>query len=305
MPDPSVSVLIPAYKSEGTIGRAVDSVLAQTIPVQEIIVVDDGSPHDIAPALARFGDKVKLIRKTNGGAADARNVGVDHATGDWVAFLDADDYWHPRKIEKQLAVLRDHPKLDVIGSQWHTVEAGDVLPLSADEPLPVAPPGPTDVFLGRVLELKGSDAFAAAMHFWTSTLLVRRAIMTVCRFEPGFEPAEDRHLWIRLASRYPVYLLPDALAVYVQSPGSLSNSNVDRDCGNMLRVIREFPELLGKAGIRAEEAKLYRRWTASHLHAGNPLAAVTPATRRVRLRSWSIHAWLVLLKTFWLALWYR
>jgi glycosyltransferase involved in cell wall biosynthesis len=109
MAEPSVSVVIPAFRAERTIQRAIDSVLAQSVPVQEVIVVDDGSPDDLAAIVQRHGAPVILVRQANRGAAHARNTGIERSTGTYVAFLDADDYWEPRKLEYQLAVFARAP----------------------------------------------------------------------------------------------------------------------------------------------------------------------------------------------------
>src|SRR4051794_23797374 len=101
----SVSVVIPAFRAARTIGRAIDSVLAQTYPASELLVVDDGSPDDLAAAVEPYGDRVTFIRKPNGGAASARNLGVDRSQGDLVAFLDADDYWEPHNLARQVEIL--------------------------------------------------------------------------------------------------------------------------------------------------------------------------------------------------------
>jgi len=94
----TVSVIIPYYRARHTIARAVESALEQTVRPHEILVVDDGSPDDAAGATKVFGSSVTLIRKPNGGAASARNLGIEHAQGEWIAFLDADDYWEPAKL---------------------------------------------------------------------------------------------------------------------------------------------------------------------------------------------------------------
>ena len=116
---PRVSVIIPAYRAAATIGRAVNSLLAQTVPAAEIVIVDDGSPEPLAPALARYGDRVQLLRKDNGGAASARNLGIDHAGGELLAFLDADDYWEPGKLERQLALMGKYPEVGLCASTYY------------------------------------------------------------------------------------------------------------------------------------------------------------------------------------------
>src|SRR5665213_1535655 len=101
----TVSVVIPAYNAELFIARAIDSVLSQTTPVSEIIVIDDGSTDSTLDLVRGYGDKVRLIAQSNGGPARARNVGVAISSGKYVAFLDADDWWDPDKTKQQLDSL--------------------------------------------------------------------------------------------------------------------------------------------------------------------------------------------------------
>src|SRR3984957_2684445 len=99
----TVSVIIPYYRASQTIARAVESALGQTVRPYEILVVDDGSPDDARIATKEFGSSVTLFHKPNGGAASARNLGIEQAQGEWIAFLDAEDYWEPGKLEPPLA----------------------------------------------------------------------------------------------------------------------------------------------------------------------------------------------------------
>lgn len=100
-----VSVVIPAYNYARFLPAALESVFAQTAPVGEVIVVDDGSTDGTRQALAPFLDRIVLLQQPNRGEAVARNAGMERASGDWVAFLDADDAWEPRKIERQVGRL--------------------------------------------------------------------------------------------------------------------------------------------------------------------------------------------------------
>jgi glycosyltransferase involved in cell wall biosynthesis len=102
-----ISVVIPTYNRAAEIAAAVASVLAQTLPPHEVIVVDDGSTDMTPEALAPLMDRIRYVRKPNGGASSARNRGVLEATGDWIAFLDSDDTWDPRKLEKQAACVAE------------------------------------------------------------------------------------------------------------------------------------------------------------------------------------------------------
>lgn len=284
----SVSVVIPAYRAARTIGHAVQSVLGQTVPATEIIVVDDGSPDDLAAALAPFGAAVTLVRKTNGGAASARNLGIEMARGNLLAFLDADDYWAPQKLQRQLAVLAQYPHVGVVGCRWYEEDAATQQ----------RKPGiATDLYFDAPLRLEGVAAFELAMRFWTSAMVFRRWALDGQRFCSGLEPAEDRDLWIRIAATQSIFLLPDILATYVQEPNSLSNGNVDRDCGNMLRVVRRSAKLLGRRGLRRQEAVVFRRWAAGQLSRGNGIKSLRPALERLWREPIEPQAWWIVAKS--------
>ncbi|HVC12783.1 MAG TPA: glycosyltransferase family A protein, partial [Burkholderiales bacterium] len=98
MAAPSFSVVIPVYNGAGTIGRSIESVLAQTYPASELIIVDDGSTDDTARVVASFGRRVVSLPQANAGVSAARNNGAQRAAGEWLAFLDADDWYYPDRL---------------------------------------------------------------------------------------------------------------------------------------------------------------------------------------------------------------
>jgi glycosyltransferase involved in cell wall biosynthesis len=283
-----ISVVIPAYRAARTIARALDSLLAQTHPANEILVIDDGSPDDLATVIRAYGDRVTLLRKANGGAASARNLGIDNARGNFIAFLDADDYWAPNKLERQLEVFRRHPEVGLVSSRWYTQE-----PSSPNREVALAGNYPHD----EVIAPSGAEAFRIATCIWTSTILVRRDVLGSHRFTSGLEPAEDRDLWVRLVAAAPMCTLSEPLATCVLEPGSLSRSNVDVDYGNMLRVIHRHANLMGKRSVRRWEARTFGKWAAGHLAQGRPRAAIRPAWRRLSYQPWSLQGWWVMLKS--------
>src|SRR2546430_16171850 len=105
--DGAVTVVIPVYNGERFIQRAVDSILKQTYPVSQIIVVDDGSKDRTREIVEKeYSEQVTLLCQQNGGPARARNTGLRMATGEFIAFLDADDWWEPEKLTMQIRVLQ-------------------------------------------------------------------------------------------------------------------------------------------------------------------------------------------------------
>lgn len=104
---PLVSVIIPCYRQAGYLPEAVDSVLAQTYPNVEAIVVNDGSDDDTESVAKGYGERIRYVWRSNGGISAARNTGIQHAHGAYLKFLDADDYLHPEQIARQMEVIGD------------------------------------------------------------------------------------------------------------------------------------------------------------------------------------------------------
>ncbi|MGC2301724.1 glycosyltransferase family 2 protein [Candidatus Binatus sp.] len=111
---PRVSVIIPAYNAVATIGGTIDSVIAQTLQDFEIICVDDGSTDGTLPTIRQYADRVRLIEQANSGPAAARNNGAHNSSGEYLAFLDADDIWTPQFLERSVAALDADPALSLV-----------------------------------------------------------------------------------------------------------------------------------------------------------------------------------------------
>ncbi len=121
-----VTAVIPTFNYAHYIESAIDSVLAQTYPNIELIVVDDGSTDHTAEIVRDYGRRLRYIYQENGGIGAARNTGVRAANGDYLAFLDADDHWEPEKTEWQLAVLQQQPSLDIVYGHARQYYSSDV-----------------------------------------------------------------------------------------------------------------------------------------------------------------------------------
>jgi len=110
---PLISCIVPVYNGERYLREAIDSILVQTYRPLQIIVADDGSSDGTAAVVARYGAQVRYLRQHNLGPAAARNLGLNVACGDFVAFLDVDDLWHPEKLSRQVALLSSRPQIDL------------------------------------------------------------------------------------------------------------------------------------------------------------------------------------------------
>jgi len=207
-----VAAVIPSFQSARWVAEAVESVLAQTLPVSEVIVVDDGSTDGTADVLRTFADRITVVRRSeNGGLACARNHGVDRASADLIGFLDADDAWLPEMVERQVAEFRANPDLGMCATA--SIECGE----SLDEHLwtrQVRPRRAEDVF---------DELFIDAFPMAPSSVFVRRsALETAGGFDPTMRKAQDIECWLRIAMRYPVSTLPVPLCLRRHHPGSIT-----------------------------------------------------------------------------------
>lgn len=194
---PSISVVIPAFNAERTLTDAIKSVLLQTIEPAEIIVVDDGS-SDATAAIAQAHPKVTLLQQSNRGCGEARNTGARTATGEWLAFLDADDLWLPQKLEKQVTFTKD-ARVAVVNCRRHD-KHGDAL---GDE--------------------ISFDQLWQQNELIVSSTLVRRSAFGEIGGFWSERYCEDYHLWLRLASQgWKIANCTEDLVIYSPAPGSLS-----------------------------------------------------------------------------------
>lgn len=239
----SVSAVIPAYNSDATLGRTLDSALAQTRPADEIIVIDDASTDGTA-ALARSyaGRGVRLLSlPERRGAAAARNAGTCAANGLWVAFLDADDEWLPAKLEKQIAAISSNP--------------GATFVFCASEEFSPAGQSLGDTFRNWPVTT-GSEAWKAllACNFVaTPTVVARREhLLQWGGFDETLNVAEDQDMWIRLALAGPPAYVPDSLVRVHMRPGSLSSWRLADQYAYTLPMIEHHLAALGGRLTRSE-----------------------------------------------------
>ncbi len=233
MPD-SVAVIIPAYNAARHLRRTITSVLAQTLPATEVIVVDDGSTDDTATVVRSFGPQVRLIQKPNGGPGSARNVGAEQASATWLAFVDADDVWYPDKLAGELAVATE-PDIGLI----------HCLPDHRDEAVPN--------------ELTFDDLWERNWIINSSVILRRDIFRQVGGFDEARDliSVEDYNLWLRVAAAgVRIVTCQKVLVHYTRGIGL--SSHTARFLDAQLRNIQRIGTLvhLSPMVIRRKQAEL-------------------------------------------------
>jgi glycosyltransferase involved in cell wall biosynthesis len=194
-----VSVVVPSFDRVELVQRALRSVLAQSVSPGEIVVVDDGSRDGTAEVVRESFPQVRLVRQRHAGVSAARNRGIAEARGRWLAFLDSDDEWRPRKLERQLAALASRPDLFVCHSDEIWIRDG------------------RRVNPGRRHRKKGGFIFAECLPLCamspSSVLLERRVLERVGLFDESLPACEDYDLWLRVCSVFEVLLVDEQLVV--------------------------------------------------------------------------------------------
>jgi glycosyltransferase involved in cell wall biosynthesis len=232
----TVTVIIPAYNAASTVARALASVLMQSRPVDQIIVIDDCSTDDTAQIVRSFVDRqVELIMlPSQSGVAVARNAGIDQAWGEYLAFLDADDEWHENKNLQQLKVISAHPQMTFVSCHAVFVSSRkDVPTIVNSERRPAT----------------GIDAWKTLLAYsyvTASSVLARRsAVIAAGKFNPESCPAEDQDLWIRLARLGEVGFLNAPLVRYHDTLGSEAKRRPAVGRAKVLSIVKRY---LAEAG---------------------------------------------------------
>lgn len=196
MTRPRFSVIIPTYNGSRWVGAAVESVLRQTYPAAEVLVVDDGSDDATPAALARFGPPVRVVRRPRGGIGAARNTGLERAAGDYLAFLDHDDLWRPDKLAAQADLLARRPEADVLYADAEEFDEAGTVHASYLDLFPAL--------------RRPADLFGAMVHFaipLMSTVAVRAAFLAAhgLRFLESASGVDDLGLLLEASARGAVF----------------------------------------------------------------------------------------------------
>lgn len=213
-----ISVVIPLYNKQNSIVATLQSVFAQTYTDYEVIVVDDGSTDDSANVAettlrefcenhSNYNLEFKVVRKKNGGVSSARNEGIRQSKYDYVAFLDADDYWEPKYLETQQALIRDFPEAKMWGTAWGLMNGNNK---QEGHGVRIA-----EEYRGV---LDATTYFSNKMYlYWTSIVIVdKRIFEQIEMFDERLSCGEDVDLWWRIILHYPVAYVNKCMAYYKQ-----------------------------------------------------------------------------------------
>ena len=260
--EPSVAAVIPVYNGAAFVADAIESVLAQTHPVAECIVVDDGSTDATPEVVRRFGDAVRLVRQPNAGVAAARNRGASASGARYVAFLDADDAWAPEKLERQLAAAASVGGPAMVVCDLETFDESGVLGRVAMRPGP-------DTLRDMVL-FEGVETVSCS-----STALLERSLFDALGgFDPQLSQSADWDFTARACLAGPVVSVPEPLVRY-----RVHGANMSRNVGLLERdMTYAFGKLFARDDLpdgvrrlrRRAEANLHRMLAGSYFRQRSP-----------------------------------
>ncbi len=197
--DQSVSVILPTFNRRAFLQQAIESVLAQTCPADDFIIVDDGSTDGTAELLSDYADRLRVIRQPNQGVSAARNTGIRSAKGELIALLDSDDYWLPEKLAAQKAFFETHPAAMICQTEETWIRGGRQ----------VNPKKRHKKFSGMIFEKTLPLCLVSP-----SAVMIRKALFDeVGLFDESLPACEDYDLWLRISWKYPVHLIDTPLIV--------------------------------------------------------------------------------------------
>lgn len=242
-----ISVIIPVYNGEKTIQATLESVLQQTFPDFELIIINDGSTDQTLARIAQYDDpRLSIYTNIRQGAAVSRNQGFQHSTGEYIAFLDADDLWTVDKLEAQLKALKDHPE-NTVAYSWT-----DYIDVAGNK-----------LYSGSYLALNG-DIYSNLLvrnflENGSNPMIKRQAFIDIGGFDESLEGGQDWDLYLRLAAKYQFIAVPKVQIYYRVSSGSIS-SNLSRQEQQVLQVMeRNFAQ-------STAEIQPLRSYSLTHLY---------------------------------------
>lgn len=291
---PRVTVVIPAYNGAAFIGKALESVLSQSRPADQIIVVNDGSTDQTAAVLQAYAEQIQIIEQPNLGVAAARNQGLSAAEGELIAFLDQDDLLLPDKLKLQVDCLEQHPRAGILHSGWRLVDA-------AGQKL-------SDVEPWHDLPILDAVGWIRRMPVLFSAMLFRRDwLLRVGGLNSQFKQVSDVELIQRLvlAGCESVWL-PQITVLYRQHSANDSRNTLVQaaECWAVQERLFAQPDLPPELRQLEPESRYYNAvwiaWRLYHTQRLAEMAAYLELAFRYRPSTWTeaMLQWIELFKTY-------
>jgi glycosyltransferase involved in cell wall biosynthesis len=285
-----VSVIIAVHNGAPTIGRALSSVFAQTLPAFEVIVVDDGSTDETASVLASYGDRIRMIRQPNRGVSASRNAGIRASRGEYIAFLDDDDEWMPEKLARCAPVLDQDPDCVLAYTGAFRVD-------QSGRPMPNQ-----DSKTGGVDSPTLAQMLESPWNVVPSQFMVRRATAERCAgFDERLTTCEDLYFLLLARAHGHFRFVPDALVRKTTRPLYPTALKREPGCELFVRLLRERYGASATGLIREfrhERTKVMRHMAHVLLDEGRPRDARRCLARVIYYQPASPKAYRRYLKTF-------
>ncbi|MBF0503854.1 MAG: glycosyltransferase [Candidatus Omnitrophica bacterium] len=223
---PKVSVIIPTYNRGQYITQAIESVLSQTFLDYEIIVIDDGSTDNTQEILKKYKNEIKSIRHENQGISKTRNSAINQSCGEYLAFLDSDDYWTSEKLAQQVKVLDSHPNVGIVYARMPIIN-------EKGEKIGMKPAGVSGKNFKELLEVWGDLP--------TSSIMVRRDCFTKAGlFDVSLDTMEDIDMWIRIAQFYDLYEIENKVLAYYRRHDEQITKNKAKVYGGLVKIFTKI-----------------------------------------------------------------
>ena len=236
--EPLVSVVIPVYNREKSLKPAVQSVLAQTYRNVEVIIVDDGSTDKsafVATDLANVDERIRVVTQENAGACNARNRGIDLASGNFIAFQDSDDFWLPNKLESQMKAMKEK-NADVVVCKL-------VLHVNGN-PAYLLPKRVGEGFISLRDDLFGIG---------TQTIVARKTTFEKEKFDPNMPRLQELEWFLRVAREFRTYCVGEGLVEYSIYPDSIT-SNPEKLYKALEMILNKHPQTPHESPLTAMHA---------------------------------------------------
>lgn len=283
---PLISIITPTYNREDFLGQAIDSVLAQTYQNFEFFIIDDGSTDNTRSLVESYADpRIRYYHQENQGQSVARNLGLSMAKGDFICFLDSDNYWFTDKLEKNLNAFESNPEADIVYGDGVSIDeqGNEVSRVNMQR------------HSGRIAHLMLKDNFVSM----NTTMARRRCFDEMGGFSGKRRVADDYDLWLKFSARYNYLYIPEHMSYYRIMDDQISSDKVRRFATNeaiVLDFLRDYPDAVTPDEAKAGLAAFYLRKARHFASVKNRRESYPAIFKALSYQPFSLPVWRGLVK---------